>query len=111
MTLHQGHPGRVRAVREKRRSIAEQRREKAAAAGRLEAERIRTMIERFEMDIFGLDIIIKAELKSAAVSDPSHFAFPISLRMMMAQRDNLAATASTLCARLEILVRTGSRAA
>ena len=36
MTLYQGHPGRVRAVREKRRSIAERRREKEAAAARLE---------------------------------------------------------------------------
>jgi hypothetical protein len=111
MTLHQDYPGRVRAVREKRRSIAERRREKEAAAARLEAERIRTIIERFEMDIFGLDTIIKAELKSAPVSDPSHFAFPISLRMMMAQRDNLAATASMLSERLEIAVRIGSRAA
>lgn len=105
MTLYQGHPGRVRAVREKRRSIAERRREKEAAAARLEADHIRTMIERFEMDIFGLDTIIKAELKSAAVSDSSHFAFPISLRMLMAQRDNLAATASTLSARLELVAR------
>jgi flagellar protein FliJ len=111
MTLHQDQPGRVRAVREKRRSIAERRREKEAAAAHLEAERIRTMIERFEMDIFGLDKIIKAELKSAAVSDPSHFAFPISLRMMMAQRENLAATAAMLNERLEIVARIGSRAA
>ena len=109
MTLHQGYPGRVRAVREKRRTIAQRRGEKEAAAARLEAERIRTTIERFEMDIFGLDTIIKAELKSAAVSDPSHFAFPISLRMMMAQRDNLAATAAMLSERLEIAVRIGSR--
>ena len=111
MTLHQGHPGRVRAVREKRRTIAERRRETEAAAARLEAERIRTIIERFEMDIFGLDTMIKTELKSASVSDPSHFAFPISLRMMMAQRDNLAATAAMLNERLEIAVRIGSRAA
>jgi hypothetical protein len=111
MTLHQDHPGRVRTVREKRRTIVERRRQKEAAAARLEAERIRTTIERFEMDIFGLDTIIKAELKSAAVSDPSHFAFPISLRMMMAQRDNLAASAAMLSERLEIAARIGSRAA
>ena len=111
MTFDQDHPGRVRAVQEKRRTIAERRREKEAAAARLEAKRIRTIIERFEMDIFGLDTIIKAELKSAAVSDPSHFAFPISLRMMMAKRDNLAATAATLSERLEIALRIGSRAA
>jgi hypothetical protein len=109
MTLHQDHPGGGRAVRNnKRRSIAEQRREKESAAARLEAARIRTMIERFEMDIFGLDTIIKAELESSAVSDPWHFAFPISLRMMMAQRDNLAATAAMLSERLEIVTRIGS---
>jgi hypothetical protein len=108
MTLHQDHPGRVRAVREKRRSIAERRRDKEAAAARLEAERIRSTIERFEMDIFGFDKIIKDELKSAAVGDPSHSAFPNSLRMMMARRDNLAATAAMLSERLQIVMRIGS---
>ena len=110
MTLHQSLPNRMRAMHEKRRSIDERRRESQAAAARLEAQRIRAAIDKFETDIAGLDTIIKSELSSTPVSDPAHVAFPISLRMMMAQRDNLASTVAMLSARLEAAVRIGSRA-
>ena len=110
MSLQLSQSNRMRAMHEKRRSIDERRRESEAAAARLEAQHIRGVIDTFESDIVGLDTIIKSELRSAPVNDPAHVAFPISLRMMMAQRDNLASTVAMLTARLETAVRVGSRA-
>lgn len=55
-----------------------------------------------------LDHSIEAELESSRIRDPSHFAFPMTARTLLARRDNLKATIAALADQLTMLERSGS---
>ena len=44
-----------------------------------------------------LDQSIETELQGSPTRDPGHFAFPMTVRALMARRDNLRATIAALC--------------
>jgi hypothetical protein len=70
-------------------------------AGRLDAARLRQQqMEKLLRDLSNavrlLDESIDAETRSVSIREPSHFAFPMIARSMVARRDNLRATIAAL---------------
>lgn len=55
-----------------------------------------------------LDHSIEAELEGSRIRDPSHFAFPMTARTLLARRDNLKATIAALADQLTMFERSGS---
>jgi hypothetical protein len=60
------------------------------------------MIANLEQEVANLDDGISSELTLARVRDPSHFAYPISVRTMQARRENLKTTIAALSNRLAL---------
>jgi hypothetical protein len=102
MTIKRGskHPGRTRALFAKRQLQAELRKQREIHAIRRESMQIRATLEKLDRAVLSLDGDINAHLKQARVRDPSHFAYPIFARAMIARRDNLSATIAILSERL-----------
>jgi hypothetical protein len=94
------HPGRVRVLLAKRQSLDERRRERERDVIRREAMQLRSTIDKLNRTKLNLEADIKAELERAAVREPSHFAFPIFARGLLARRDNLKASIAALSERL-----------
>ena len=99
-------PGSARLA--KREALDESRRQKKFDAAQREAVQLQATIADFERGLLALQLSIEAELKSVWIRDPSHFAFPITARVLVARRDNLKATIAALSDRPASLV-TGQR--
>jgi hypothetical protein len=94
------HPGRKRLISAKRRLREETRKQRQIVANQREAMQIRAMIATLDRSVLNLNADIDAELQRASVRDPSHFAFPIAARTMIARRDNLKTTIAALSEQL-----------
>jgi hypothetical protein len=95
-----GHPRRARALFVKRKAMDESRRQAQINAVRRKALQTRVAIAELERTVLKLDFAIAAELERARVHDPSHFAYPISVRSMITRRDNVKATIAALTEQL-----------
>jgi hypothetical protein len=94
------HPGRIQVRTARRRFQDEGRIQKEIEANRRTAAQIRAMIAKLNRDVSSLDDSINADLERARFRDPSHYAYPISVRTMDARRGNLKATIAILMERL-----------
>jgi len=94
------HPGRIRAQLARRRFQEEGRLQKEIDINRRAAVQIRAMIAKLGRDVSSLEDSINADLERARVRDPSHYAYPISVRTMTARRENIKATITVLLERL-----------
>jgi len=94
------HPGRVRANPAKRRAQHEARKQIEIEVKLKEAKQLQTLIIKLEREVAHLDDSINSELALSRVSEPSHFAYPISARMMQARCENLKHTIAALTGRL-----------
>jgi hypothetical protein len=94
------HPGRMRAQLAKRRLQDESRIQREIEDNRRAAAQIRAMIAKLDRAVSSLEDSINADLERAYVRDPSHYAYPISVRTMTARRENLKATIAILLERL-----------
>ena len=97
------HAGRIRAILAKRQAQNEAREQREIEIKRRAATQLRTMIANLEREVANLDDGISSELTLARVRDPSHFAYPISVRTMQARRENLKATIAVLSDRLALI--------
>jgi hypothetical protein len=93
---------RAQARAEKRQRQVEIRREAELAASNRIAAQICLLTAHLEVEVAKMDARIAADLVVAAVKDPSHSAFPISTKAMIARRDNLKATIRALSERGKI---------
>ena len=96
------HPGRKRSMLAKRQEQNEARKQREIEIKRRAARQLRTMIVTLEREVANLNDGISSELMLARVRDPSHFAYPISVRTMQARRENLKATIAALSDRLAL---------
>ena len=96
------HPGRIRAILAKRQAQNEAREQREIEIKRRAATQLRTMIVTLEREVANLGDGISSELMLARVRDPSHFAYPISVKTMQARRENLKATIAALSDRLAL---------
>lgn len=94
------NPGRVCALSPKRQARSEARQQREIAVNTRTAIQIRTMIAGLEREVRNLDDSIASELALSGVREPSHFAYPISAKMMQARRENLKTTVAALSERL-----------
>ena len=90
------HPERLA----KRLAQHEARRQNELAASRREAGQLQAMIANLDREIVNLDDSIASELAMSRAREPSHFAYPISVTMMQARRQNLKNTITALTDRL-----------
>jgi hypothetical protein len=90
------HPGRVRALLARRQAQNEIRMQREIEIKRRAAKQLRTIIVNLEREVVNLDDSIGSELALASIRDPSHFAYPISVRTMQARRENLRTTIAAL---------------
>lgn len=100
ITRRSDHPARKRLILAKLQLREETRKERQNVANQREAMQIRAMIATLDRSVLNLNADIDVELQRARVRDPSHFAFPISARTMIARRDNLKATIAALSEQL-----------
>ena len=98
MTIDQ--PGRTGVRQKKLRLIAQRRKTHQQTAAQSKAALIRGMISNLTRAVTILNASIEADLESARVRDPAHFAFPTAIRAMMVRRDNLQASMVALTERL-----------
>ena len=96
------HPGRKRSISAKRQAQNEARKQREIEVKKRTATQLRTMMANLEQEIANLDVSIGSELALSRVRKPSHFAYPISARMMQARRNNLTATVAALSDRLAL---------
>ena len=94
------HSGRNRALFAIRRSQNERRKQREIATNERAAKQIRSVIAQLDRDVSSLDDSINADLEMARVRDPSHYAYPFSVRTMIARRENLKVTIALLLERL-----------
>ena len=97
------HPGRKLSILAKRQAQNEACKQREIEIKRRAATQLRTMLFTLEREIANLDDGISSELMLARVRDPSHFAYPISVRTMHARRENLKATIAVLSDRLALI--------
>jgi hypothetical protein len=71
-----------------------------------ETEKLRTMIADLEQIVTVLEASLTSELERSRVKDPSDYAFPMSARALIARRDNLKTTITSLLDRLARLKAT-----
>jgi hypothetical protein len=64
------------------------------------AAQLRATIVKFEREVANLGESISSELALASIREPSPFAYPSSVRTMLARRDNLNASIAALSDRL-----------
>jgi hypothetical protein len=97
------HPGRIRDRLAKDRAREHARRQKEIDLRQREAGQIRSTIASLDHTIEVLESSITAALERSHVTDPRHYAFPISARAMIARRDNLRGTIAALLDKLSKL--------
>jgi hypothetical protein len=90
------HPGRIRHRLAKRHAREQARRQREIDLRQREAVQIRSTIASVNRTIAVIESSITAVLDRSHVTDPRHYAFPISARTMIARRDNLKTTIATL---------------
>jgi hypothetical protein len=91
-------PGRPpSAIRQAHNEI---RRKSEIEIKRRTAAQLRATIVGFEREVANLDESISSELALASIHEPSPFAYPSSVRTMVARRDNLNASIVALSDRL-----------
>src|SRR5258708_7076239 len=78
----------------------ESRRLASLNAARQTQEHTEAMIRDLKGAVVMLDRSIETELERVWIKDPAHFAFPMTVRALVARRDNLKATIAALCNRL-----------
>jgi hypothetical protein len=93
-------PGRGLPLSVKRQAQYEAREQREIEGQNRTSIRIRTMLVDLEREITNLEVSINSELALASVRDRTHFAYPISARMMESRRENLKATVAALSERL-----------
>ena len=76
-------------------------------AAQKEAERLRTMTSELQRIVTVLEANLEAELERSEIRDPSHYAFPMSARALIARRENLKATIASLLDRLATVESAG----
>jgi hypothetical protein len=79
---------------------AQMRRKNEIEIKRRTAAHLRATIVEFEREVANLDESISSELALASIHEPSPFAYPSSVRTMLARRDNLNASIVALSDRL-----------
>ena len=89
------HPGTDPSAK-KGQAKDENKKQALINAAQRKAGRTEAMIRDIEKAVLFLDHSIEAELDSSGISDTSHFAFPISTRILITRRDNLRATIAAL---------------
>jgi hypothetical protein len=94
------HPGRFRDRLTKGLVREQSRKQMEIAASQRKAVQIRTMLASLNSTIAMLDSSIGAELERSSIKDPRHYAFPMTVRAMIAQRENLKGTLAALADRL-----------
>jgi flagellar protein FliJ len=95
------HPERVRAILAKKSRAQHEVRKQSEIERKLrEARQLQSIISNLEREVANLDDSIISELALSSVREPSHFAYPISARMMKARRQNLKTTIAALSDRL-----------
>jgi hypothetical protein len=93
-------PRQGRPLLATRQAQDEIRRKSEIEIKRRTATQLRTIIVKLEQEVANLGESIGSELALATIRDPSHSAFPSSVRTMQARRDNLRASIAALCERL-----------
>jgi hypothetical protein len=96
------HPGRKLLALAKRQARDATRKQREIETKSRATGQLRTMIITIGREIANLDDSIRSELMLAEVRDPSHYAYPISVRTMEARRVNLRATIAALSHRLTL---------
>jgi len=94
------HQGRKLSILARHRLRDEIRKQGQIVANQRDTVQIQAMIAILDRSVLNLDADIDVELQRARVQDPSHFAFPIAARTMIARRDNLKVTIAALTERL-----------
>jgi hypothetical protein len=100
ITPRSNEAARKRLILAKLQLREETRKQRQNLANQREAMQIRAMIATLDRSVSNLEAGIDAELQGARVRDPSHFAFPIAAKTMIARRDNLKTTIAALSERL-----------
>jgi hypothetical protein len=90
----------VRALSANRQAWKETREKSEIEIKRRTATQLQTMIVKLEREVANLGDSIGSELALASIRDSSHFAYPSSVRTMLARRDNLKASIAALSDRL-----------
>jgi hypothetical protein len=80
----------------RRQTRAEQKRRAMHDALVKRHEQTEAMLLRLRRDLSLLDQTIEAELQNSRTRDLHHFAFPMTVRALIARRDNLKSTISML---------------
>lgn len=96
-------PGRSATLSVKLRAQYEARKHREIEGQKRASFGIRTMLVDLEREITNLDLSINSELALASVRDRTHFAYPISARMMESRRENLKTTVAALLERLALM--------
>lgn len=81
----------------KKRAIEERKRLAMIDALQRTRQRTEAVVTDLKHAATLLDINIEAELQGSPTRDPAHYAFPMTVRSLMARRDNLRATIAALC--------------
>lgn len=80
----------------KKRAIEERKRLAMIDALQRTRQRTEAVVTDLKNAATLLDINIEAELQGSPTRDPAHYAFPMTVRSLMARRDNLRATIAAL---------------
>ena len=80
----------------KRRAREERKRLDYLNAAQKRQRATEVMLRDLQRTVAMLEESIKAELESVWIKTPSHFAFPMNARELVARRDNLKATIAAL---------------
>jgi hypothetical protein len=80
----------------KRRAIKERKRLATIGALQRMRQRTETVLMDLKNAVSLLDQSIEAELENSSTRDPHHFAFPMTVRSLIARRENLKATTASL---------------
>lgn len=90
----QFEPAYLRAHGVKKQTRAERKMRAMHDALVKRRERTEAMLVRLRNDLRLLDQTVEAELQNSPTKDLHHFAFPMTLRALIARRDNLKSTIS-----------------
>ena len=88
--------GRSNRAEAKKRTIEERKHLALMAALRRWRQRTEAVLIDLKNAVALLDCSIEAELQSSPSRDPHHFAFPMTVRALIARRENLMATIAAL---------------
>ena len=87
---------RLSRTEAKKRAIEERKRLAMIDALQRTRQRTEAVVTDLKNAATLLDINIEAELQGSPTRDPAHYAFPMTVRSLMARRDNLRATIAAL---------------